>query len=734
MKLNPTHSRNQNHFQARLETLRNALKRNTEEVGPFPSPKAGSSLFKSDLPSYSSVDEIVMAGNQDFEELDNVDFAKFRNDKELGRQTLADAQEDLLAFHADRSSQAYKNDLSRILHARYLQGHGVQVQTHLDQKELRTLRKYLQKESSTNNVADAVRAINSSLSQGVEQVDTLTLEAERRLFQERGLGPDIFERKFAKRDLKDLERVRDFSDAWSNSQGGKFLNTVRGNSFAENRDVMAREMLASHGYQGLESLSLDTVLSLLRDIDAEGPRSNASIKKAVNELVAQGQSDYFVLNTEANKAILRELGLSDSVLNKFKVKDKDLKAQYPDKEPAESRAIRTRVLRDLLRVLPQDERQMALDELLESGSDLLSAEASLKKHLGKRVRSFVGQSTSYKDMGAMQRANFTAALSKLPEEVRETAFQGTEKQAKNTLEKLIESQFGIEVHRTPGKAPEGGETNAPYVKDWPVQGLVDLYNAMSAMSKDGILPQTLIGNSTICYVEGSGKTPSMDVGPQPIEQDPVGPWDRPGSQAHDSGKSGYYGMCFADDTGHDMVYFCDDALKGTNADSADSATIGESTIIHEFAHAIQLGGTPGAELQVRQREQQELMAEWSSLSDWRESDQLLADGRLGSFEYYYDPSVQVGQRREVATSYGASDPCEDFAEFTPYFYKAPDVALELSVEKFLYLNQMVGDFYTDSQIRDVAGKVGVGPSDLAKAENHMRKKVAHSAAAAGIAS
>lgn len=731
MKINRRHS-NQNQIQARLETLKNAYRKNTETVDAFPAPPPSNSLFKSDLPAYRSVDDLVIAGNQSFENLDNVDFATFRNDRELGQKTLREVKQELNAFHADRTTDAYRKDVSRVMNARYLQGHGIQVQSHLDAKEMRTLRKYIQKETSTNNVADAVRSINLTLEQGVEEVSLLTMGAEKYLFTERGVSEQAFEQKFAGRTLADLEKVRDFSDAWSTSQGGKFLNSTEGGNFSENRDSMARAMLADHGYRGLEALDLNTVLSLLRDIDGEGPRTNASVRDAVNKAVESGVTDYFALSYLANRGILKELGLSKEQMSALKVTDAELREAYPETEPREARATRARVLRDLLRVLPGTEREDALEYLREHKANLIDAEKHLKKHLGARITHFTGSKTRFEKMGAMQRANFATALSKLPEELRKRAFSGTGEEALDQLEAAIEERFGIEVHREAGVGPDG-ESDNPYVKDWPIQGLVDLYNAMNGMARNGKLPNDLKGNSTICYVEGSGPSPSMAVGPQPINNDPVGAWNQPGAWSHASGTSGYFGMCDSA-SGHDLVYLCDDALKGTNADSAESVTIGESTIIHEFGHAIQLGGTPGAEKDRRDREQQVLMAEWSSLSDWREPDKLLADGRMGSFEYYYDPTVQVGRRDQVATSYGASDPCEDFAEYTPYFFKAPDVAMELSLEKFLYYNDLVGGHYSPEQVRKTAERLGHPSEALQRAKAVMRNKVASAPSAAGLLS
>ena len=75
--------------------LKNAHRKSVESVERFPEPlSSGNSLFKSDLPAYRSVDELVTSGNQSFENLDNVDFAGFRNNKELGEETLQKAKED----------------------------------------------------------------------------------------------------------------------------------------------------------------------------------------------------------------------------------------------------------------------------------------------------------------------------------------------------------------------------------------------------------------------------------------------------------------------------------------------------------------------------------------------------------------------------------------------------------------------------------------------------------------
>lgn len=727
LKPNRAHTRNQAQFQARLQAQKNAYRQDVEDVAHKSVKPQSLGIFKSDdAAPLNSVDDLVVAGNRHFENLDNVNFAKFRNDKELGQKVLAETKEQLAQFHDDTTSEAYKKDLRRVLAARYLQGHGVRVERHLDDKEMVALRRYIQRETSTNNVADAARSINASLKAGEEDVPDLLMGAERHLYHERGISQELFEAKFADKSMRDLAKTRDFADAWSTSQSGRFLRIAEGQDFGQLRDSMTREMLSARGYQNVDGVNLDTALSLLRDIDPEGPRTNATISKTVNEALEAGEKNYFVLSTLSNQAILKELGMTDEALANMHVSNKALKKKYPKLEsPQEARAIRTRVLRDLLRVLPDEERSLAIEELAAQGADLISAEKILSKHLGERIREYSGHSAPYGKMGAMQRANLASALSKLPEEVRSYAFDGPNDSTVDRMEEMIESRFGIDVHREPGKAANGNSAYEPFVKDWTVQGTADLYNALSSMAgPDGKPPIHLWGNSVISYMEGAPKYPSMSVGKGEKDDDPVGPWNRPGAYAHASGKSGYYGEAAPNEQGSDILFIYDDAMKGSNGDSAVGLSIGEGTIIHEFGHATQLGGTPGADTESRQKEDQLRMAEWSSLSRWEEPHGVLADGRMGSFEYYYDPTVQVGKREEVATSYGASDPCEDFAEFTPFFYKDPETAMGLSAEKFLYMNDLVGGFYSQEQTEKIASNLGLDGEALARARASMEKKVA----------
>jgi hypothetical protein len=266
--------------------------------------------------------------------------------------------------------------------------------------------------------------------------------------------------------------------------------------------------------------------------------------------------------------------------------------------------------------------------------------------------------------------------------------------------------------------------------------LADLYNGLSAMSKDGKLPAGLAGTAKVSFMQGGPESTSMTpVSLHAAPEDPFEPFHRPGSDAHKVGKSGFYGEASANENGHDWVVLCDDALFENNSVGIVGQTLGERTVLHEFGHAIQLGGTPdlGTE-ESRQAETRKNMAEWSSLSVWTESDGKIADSKQGEHEYYYDPGVKVKNRSEISTSYGSSDPCEDFAEFVPFFFKDAETAMGLSMEKFLYTNQLMGDFYSAAQIEDVARKAGKTAADVAAAQTSMRQKVAKATEMAGLTS
>ncbi len=712
----------------------NRLRQHVTHLSTAPrSEDATDNVLRMTGPSDTSVllDELVLAGNESLGNLDNVDFADFRNDSKLAKKMLAEIRRKVEKFHPEGHGKAYNEDVRRVFNARYAQGHGVQVQAHLDGSELSKLRKYLQREDSSPNVADAVRSINSSLISGQQDVEFLIGDAERALFAERGVKGERFDTVFSGLSPETLKKTRDFAGSWANSESGKFLSVAQGTNFNELRESMARSILSERGYQGAETLDLDTVLSLVRDIDVEGPTTSATIKVAVNAAIRQGETNYFELSRKGNEAILQELGLDSKRLATLRVSDKELKNAYPDLAPAEARAVRTRVLRDLLRVCPDGERTAALDSL--NDADLIGAEKVLSKHFGRRIRHFGSDAVEYTEMGAMQRANLASGLSKLPEQVRNTAFGGAASRSAANLAKVIETQFGVNVHRKAGRAPNGNSSYSRYVQTPPVQTLTDLYNALASMSKDGKLPQNLGPSTTVAYMAGAPKSPSMT--PVLLRQtaDPVGPWDRPGSWVHREGKSGYFGECSQDEEGHDGIFLFDDATLGPNGDGQVGVSQGEGTLIHELSHAMQLGGTPGAPTSEREASDRLRTAEWASLSRWTEPDMKLADGAIDDYFYYYDPAVQVSVRSEVATSYGASDPAEDFAEFSPFFFKDPSTAMKLSPTKFLYLNGFTGGFYDESQLARIGEEAGLNAEALRTARIDMEAKVSRAPLEAAIA-
>ena len=123
MKLNPPQSRQQQpgpRSRAALVSVDRLLMQ--PEV-----PEAD--LFKSVAPrrrgEFASVDALVVSGNQSVDELDNLDFAGFRNDKELASKMLKEARRELKKLHPEGEGEAFQRDLRRVLHARYLQGHGI---------------------------------------------------------------------------------------------------------------------------------------------------------------------------------------------------------------------------------------------------------------------------------------------------------------------------------------------------------------------------------------------------------------------------------------------------------------------------------------------------------------------------------------------------------------------------------------------------------------------------------
>jgi hypothetical protein len=265
------------------------------------------------------------------------------------------------------------------------------------------------------------------------------------------------------------------------------------------------------------------------------------------------------------------------------------------------------------------------------------------------------------------------------------------------------------------------------VKDWSVQGISELYNGLNTMSTDGKSVAALKGTT---YVRMDGSAPANPnegmvpwTMPSPKGGKPMMMY-RPGAAAYEGGTMGYRTQL---GEGQDMIVLFDAAQKMPNADEAAGISMAEGTFVHESGHAVQLGGKVGASDAQRLAQEQKLVKEWSALADWRERDGSLADGYYGQGDslrrFYKDPGVSVGHRASVVSDYGATDTVEDFAEFTRTFFNDPVAAMELSPEKFLYMNQMYENHYTPSQVNAVASTTGVGMQGLQRALESLRGKL-----------
>jgi hypothetical protein len=294
------------------------------------------------------------------------------------------------------------------------------------------------------------------------------------------------------------------------------------------------------------------------------------------------------------------------------------------------------------------------------------------------------------------------------------------------LATLIEAKWDVKVHREAGAFPDKGWGYEPYVKDWTVQGLVDLHNGLERMAMGGKLPKAVNG-TTFVRMAGEAEGVSMTPGLLRPARPATPTFARPGDDAYPGGT---FGEAMTNARGKDIVALYDTALQVPNADEVAGVAAGEGTIVHEIGHAIQLGGPGGKSWAVRAAAERKLVAEWSSLSGWHEADGALADGWAGDVRYYKDPSVRVAARREVATAYAVTDPVEDFAEFTRFFYNDAKTAMRLSPEKFVYYNDLVGKPYGEAQVAALAETTGLGKAGLAKAVKAAAARTAQAPAKA----
>ena len=451
----------------------------------------------------------------------------------------------------------------------------------------------------------------------------------------------------------------------------------------------------------------------------------------------KGETNYYKMNEATNRKTLAHLGLDPAAQQALDLSDEALKAAAPDYPVELTRAEQVRLLRDRLRVLPESQRAEAIKALSAGKADLLNFDAVLSPKLDGQIASITGANAELvakmtKGMTAQQKTNFVTDLARLPEDVRQNAFANLKGSADEMNQLVVErltahtaNTYNVNIHRDAGKFPIENWGDDELVRDWSVQGATQLHNGLYKMSTNGKLPTDLQGTTYVNMIAADGSA----FGKEALElsarnQKPL-LYYKPGSGAYQGGTMGYR---TGTEDGKDLIVLFDDAMKMANADEVAGVTLAEGTLIHESGHAIQLGGKVGASKMDRVVAEQKLVKEWSALSDWREPDGSLADGYRTVDDklsrYYKDPAVRVGDKTTIVSDYGATDSVEDFAEFTRIFYNDPAQALQVSPEKFLYMNQMYENHYNATQTAAMAQAIGLGADGLTKALDAMRGKIA----------
>lgn len=665
--------------------------------------------------SPGSVESLIESHNYPWQNLDHYDLSSHRERKEyasLVRQTRDEVHDLHLGFGAmtAEKAQRIRQDIRRVLRARYLQDNGLRLPGELSDQSVSGLRGYLRQENNRWNLADAARSIQKSLDAGEREAPKLLRKAESDLLIERGVEDERLENLSA----EEIRGLRNFADCWAPAQQERFLSRALEQSTdpQELRDLMARDILTAHGYSPPEDLDRKTLLSLIRDTEFEDRRNQALILQGVQAGLEAGERNYFVLSRQGNEAILNELGVE---LKRLQPAPERAAAAYEGKLE-ESLAERTRVARDLLRVLPPHERGMACQHLYDQGTDLVHLEEHLSEYFGAQLAHLPAE--ELESMGPMQRANYVSSLSRFPKELLAS---------RESIIQEIESRFSVKVHDEPGFLP-GSQQKNETIQPWPLQALVALYNSLEQMyGEKGLTPE--ITHTTFAFQTGTSESEkSAWTGAAP--EDSL--FKSPGSKAHAKGKSTNYGTHFTLKN-QSVVVLGDSALLGENGDGVAGLSCAENTLLHECGHAQQLG--VGYDLSEHKKTHAVAgsVAAWSSISDWREPDGLLADGRRNDWQNYADPAIRLGRPDEVATSYAGQDPVEDYAEYKVRFYADPQTAAKLSLEKLVYCNQKTG-YYRESDLEAVATRADFGLHELAKARESLAEKLSGAPEAAGFPS
>jgi hypothetical protein len=643
-------------------------------------------------------------------------------------------------------NHAITENVRGVVHYNYLAMHGVNVPQSATTADMLQVRRYLQDFSNRYDLIDAVRGINEGWAKANGDSARIPLEAERVLFAERGVGPLFFGR-LERQGLgaRDLKKVREFADRFATGESGKYLKQATDGlekvDLASVRGNITRRLLTDNGFiLPRAGLADQTMVSLLRDLASEDGDNIRTIVKHTNQAFARGVTNYYELAENANRGLLSNLGVGADTLKALSLTDEAIQAAHPKGKAwpvALIRAEQTKLLRDRLRVLPESERGLAVEALKAKGANMLNFDTVLDTHFQGALQRLSGSEqalvTAMTDgMTLQQKANFVTDLSRVPAAVRQAAFENLtgstadkQRTVVDRLSRQIEQDWQVSVHRQAGYYPNPADwarEDDAFVKDWSVQGIAQLFNGLNQMAANGKVSPDLAGT---VYVNMDGSAPSP--GMVPFSKNPGKPlaFYKPGAAAYEGGTMGYR-------TGlpgnRDMIVLFDAAMKMPNADETIGVSMAEGTIIHESGHAIQLGGRPGMSDAAAKAAEKRAIKEWSLLSNWRERDGSLADGFKpvagGETRYYKDPSVEVGERAKVVSDYGATDPVEDFAEYTRGFFNDPKNAMAFSLEKFLYMNRTMGDRYSAKQVNAIAQELGLGTEAVAEAQTRLRRRLA----------
>lgn len=634
----------------------------------------------------------------------------------------------------------------KLVHLDFLKDSGLTMEAaaKLTPDDSAKLRRYFQDlgGSSVATVADATKGVNAAMGQGKIALTDLVTAGERSIYEGRGINPQAFDAFLEAGYTPDqMSKLRRFVDYVAPSQSRKYLPEALKAGIGQKpnltlvREAALRKVMTDMGFQLPKDVSYGTMIDLLGDLNQETSDSTRRIVGWVNEALGKGERDYTAIREGVLKNMLGEVGVKPEALKALDAAkfvddtqgwrmDGNLKSMIQELGETQGREAYGRLqtyerLRDRLRVLPDAQRQEALSLVPSLAQNPKQFETQFASLVEQQTAKLVG--TDLKTAGALldgmreqQKANFVSALERMDDGVRRKLFAGLSgdkeavaKQFVDRIAPVIEKEFSVQLHREAKVAPfsHWSEKKAATITDWDPHGVTELYNGLADMRlANGDMPATLKG--TIFAREG--KAPDAFLPDHML----------PGGRGY---RTGYKGQ--------DLVVLNGGALVGSNSSRPVGIPTAEGTVVHEAAHAMQLGGTLKNEAykhSAAMAEESRLVGEWSKLSKWAEPDKTFADRFWktpeGPRPYYKDNAVNVLDRATVVSRYGATDTVEDFAEFARYFHTDPTEALRVSPEKYVYLNQFVGGRYTPAQALAHAKAAGLDATRLQTAVDALRTK------------